>query len=253
MMSHNHKDFEQIKNINETVRKSSSSLLDYFITIENELIKAKWSKLRPILTYKMYVGALGVARTTHSHPIGQTCTGWNKPHKSEIGWNGRVLIAYEYFSYQKNLETEFITTCIHTGTGGYAGGEQYNQYKLNTDSVLFIKDLPLVYEQYLKFIDNTKDLFQLYHNGYEHDKSFALGIINNSNFIKSNIISMLKILQGWTSPVKRSFIEYFIQLHLPFYNNSIQREIWLENKNLGWYINDLYYKYTDSDSRYSGL
>lgn len=236
--------------INEKVRNSSSTLLEYLTNIEKELQECNAFKV-PLHSLKMYKGSMGVVRTTHSAPIGQKTTGWSQtPHISEIGWNGRVQIAYS----NKNLDTfgsdVFRYISIKSGSGSYNGGKEQGLYKCNYGSSLFIKDLPLVYEQYLEFIDSVYTLISMRESSDSNNRELFQGILKGGTYDKE-INKMYQVLQGYNLYIKShtnlDILYKFNQIIFPYINHKKQREVWDENKNIPWIIEDKFYRYTSDD------
>jgi hypothetical protein len=239
---------EIVSKINDEVRKSSSTLLEYFTTLEEKLKTCGGYEI-PLHSLKMYKGSMGVVRTTHSYPIGQKSTGWNQtPHISEIGWNGRVQMTW---IGNDGTFPEYIS--INHGSGGYNGGREEGLYKLNTDSRLFIKDLPLIYEQYLQYIDESSTLIAM-EEGSDDDRKLLGAILEESHW-GEKINDIRKILTGWNNyPVKglnynqgNIRLAEFRETVYPYINHKAQREVWSENKNIPWMIKDEFYKYGSGD------
>ncbi len=240
-----------IREINERLRKSSSTLREYFQGIENELVGNIVDGCK-IHSLKMYKGSMGYVRTTHHHPIGQKCTGSSYNHIGEIGWNGRVQITFHGRNAPSGFGANILNSQISlwSGSGGYNGDDKNNLYKLNYDSGLFIKDLTRIYEQYLTFIDKYKILSEMYMASVG-DNMLAIGIINNDFELLERINNMIYILKGFNIINQLLPLEQtYEQIIRPYYNVLKQREIWNENKNLGWIIKDEFFKYGSDDLNY---
>lgn len=243
-------DRNAIIEINDKVRKSSSTLLEFLQNIEKELIECKHLDV-PIHSLKMYKGSMGLVDTTHSSPIGQRSTGWfDNPHIAEIGWNGRMQITYKGTSV--NGSTSDITRClsINSGSGSYNGGKKENLYKMNLEARLYIKDLPLILEQYLEFIDTHSQLINMLESEDIADRKLLEAICEESD-IGNDIKKMYSILTGYNL-YKENILNYskFVEIITPYQNNKNQRKVWNENRNIGWMIIDEFFKYTYDDFTY---
>ncbi len=239
---------------NDRVRKSSSTLLDYFKTIEQEIVDGKHIIIQgKIVSLKMYKGSMGYVRTTHSNPIGQKSTGWSgKKHVGELGWNGRVQITYQGNSISGVGSSDiFRSISIHSHSGGYNGGGPENFYKLNYDCSVFAKDLPLIYEQYLKYIDESESLISMLYSKDKNDVNLLEGLLDNNEEIKQRTFGIVKVLQGWNMYGNKidmlNLFKETIQPHIAVKN---QTEDWGKNKNLGWMIKDEFFRYTNQDFDY---
>lgn len=235
--------------INDEVRKTSTTLLQYFVNIEKELVGNTLDGCE-IDSLKMYKGSMGYCRTTHSAPIGQKHSGWsNTKHIGEIGWNGRVQIVYKG-NNSPNFHCPDILEIIsiHGGSGGFNGDHKGNLYKLNYDSEMFIKDLPLIYNQYLDFISHVEELGikAMLNSQDPKDRKLAEGIIEA--VLYDEIIEIKNVLIGWNNnSIHTSIYSLFESIIRPYYNVQKQREVWSENKNLGWILKDPYYAYGSND------
>lgn len=235
---------------NDRVRKSSSTLLDYFKTIEQELIDGNFADVK-VVSLKMYKGSMGYVRTTHHHPIGQKDTGWGKTkHVGELGWNGRVQITFQGGSISGFGSDMLRYICISSGTGGYNGGGPENFYKLNYGSTLFIKDLPLVYEQYLKYIHESESLISMLYSKDDIDVKLLRGLLENNNEIKQKVLNIILVIQGWNLHGKIDMFSLFKETIQPYFAVLNQIEEWKKNTNLGWIIEDPFFRYGSDDLKH---
>lgn len=221
--------------INEYARTTSKTVLEYLVTLEKLLIGTPVDDVR-IHSLKMYKGAMGSVRTTHCCPKGQQCTGWSTPHKNEIGWNGRVQIAYHKEPDTFGSEP-FRYLSINSGTGGY-NGDRNGLYKCNYDSTMFIKDLPLVYKSYLDYINEVKPLIDMMDSSDSKSNELGRGVLAAGHYDKA-IEEIVNVLTGYN--LKQQPV--FMHTIYPYINDKMDREVWSENNNIPWNIEDKFFKY----------
>lgn len=244
---------EEIVKINDRL-SNSSTLLEYFTKIEEELV-GKFVDGCEIHSIKMYKGSMGYVRTSHTSPRGQKTTGWHDKHIGEIGWNGRAQITYKGNRSPEGFEKILGIINIKSGSGGYNGGNP-NLYKLNYDSLMFIKDFPLIYEQYLTFVNNPPPIIELVSEllmgPMLEDIKLAQGLLDNNKEFLSYITNIVKVIKGWNlyKNVPCGTLNLYKSIITPYNNVTIDREVWDENKNIGWMIEDDFYKYGTEDFKY---
>ena len=201
-----------MNNINDKYRLTATSISEYLTNIENELILSTKSTPEPLIYLKNYKGSFSPVQTTHSAPIGQQTTGWGEQHYYEIGWNGNVGIKFKC-KHLKGFGSDILRgLSLHSGTGGYNGGEKQNEYHLCFDSRMYLKDFPLLHEQYYQFWEDMKTIVLMF-KGDLNDKQLATEILSTNAETQEKIDCMCKKLTIEPSTLPSTYDLKFKALH----------------------------------------